>query len=156
VRLLEKFPVNDPPAPAELAACRAWLKNFLQKEVRPKLAAELQIEAKFDRVLLVGTGGTTTILARVEAGLESFDRERIEAVRLSAAAVGGHVSRLWGCSLAERREIIGLPPKRADVILTGALIYEAVMEEFRFPELRVSTRGLRFAVVMNGRRTAQA
>ena len=43
-----------------------------------------------------------------------------------------------------------LPKKRADVILTGVVIYEAVMEEFDFSELRISTRGLRFAVVMDG------
>ena len=42
----------------------------------------------------------------------------------------------------------GLPKLRADVILTGVLIFEAVMEEFGFAELRVTTRGLRFAAVM--------
>ena len=148
VRLLEKFPISDPPAPAELAACRADVRNFLQREVRPKLAAELRYEFKFDRVILVGTGGTTTILARMEAQIAGFDRDRIEAVRLSAAGIRAHVERLWSFPLAERRQIIGLPPKRADVILTGAVIYEAVMEEFGFTELRVSTRGLRFAAVM--------
>ena len=44
---------------------------------------------------------------------------------------------------------MGLPKSRADVILTGVLIYEAVMEEFGFTQLRVSTRGLRFAAVMD-------
>ena len=43
----------------------------------------------------------------------------------------------------------GLPRNRADVILPGAAIYEAVMEEFGFAELRVSTRGLRFAAVLD-------
>ncbi|MES1180508.1 MAG: hypothetical protein ABUL66_01455 [Verrucomicrobiota bacterium] len=43
----------------------------------------------------------------------------------------------------------GLPKLRADVILTGVLIYEAVMKEFGFDELRISTRGLRFAAVMD-------
>jgi exopolyphosphatase/pppGpp-phosphohydrolase len=38
---------------------------------------------------------------------------------------------------------------RADVILTGVLIYEAVMEEFGLRHLRISTRGLRFAAVMD-------
>ena len=50
--------------------------------------------------------------------------------------------------LAERKEVPGLPKLRADVILTGILIFEAVMEEFGFSQLRVSTRGLRFAAVM--------
>ena len=148
VRLLEKFPISDPPAPAELAACRAYLKEFLRREVRPKLDAELRYEFKFDRVRLVGTGGTTTILARMEAQLDDFDRDRIEAVRLSAAGVRAHVERLWSLPLAERKQVIGLPSKRADVILTGAVIYETVMEELGFTELRVSTRGLRFAAVM--------
>jgi len=37
------------------------------------------------------------------------------------------------------------------VILTGVAIYEAIMERFGFADLRVSTRGLRFAAVMEGR-----
>ena len=51
--------------------------------------------------------------------------------------------------LAERKEVPGLPKLRADVILTGVLIYEAVMEEFGFKEVHISTRGLRFAAVMD-------
>jgi exopolyphosphatase/guanosine-5'-triphosphate,3'-diphosphate pyrophosphatase len=58
------------------------------------------------------------------------------------------LDRLWALPLAERRQIAGLPKNRADVILTGVAIYEAVMEQFGFSELRVSTRGLRFAAVM--------
>jgi hypothetical protein len=41
VRLLETMPCSDPPTPAELAACRQWLKDFLRKEVRPKLIEEM-------------------------------------------------------------------------------------------------------------------
>jgi exopolyphosphatase/guanosine-5'-triphosphate,3'-diphosphate pyrophosphatase len=56
---------------------------------------------------------------------------------------------LWSLPLAERRKIAGLPPDRADVILTGVSIYESLMEKFDFSDLRVSTRGLRFAAVMD-------
>jgi len=59
--------------------------------------------------------------------------------------------RLWSLPLAERREIVGLPADRADVILTGVPIYEALMARLGFPALRVSTRGLRFAAVMEER-----
>jgi exopolyphosphatase/guanosine-5'-triphosphate,3'-diphosphate pyrophosphatase len=55
---------------------------------------------------------------------------------------------LWQLPLLERKEVPGLPRTRADVILTGVLIYEMVMAEFGFTQLRVSTRGLRFAAVM--------
>ncbi len=148
VRLLEKIPPSDPPTAGELAACRDWLKKFLAKTVRPQLEPALQRETKLGRVELVGTGGTTSILARMEAQLETFDRVRIERIRLGNERLRGQVDRLWSLPLAQRQQIAGLPKKRADVILSGAVIYEAVMAEFGFTELRVSTRGLRFAAVM--------
>ena len=151
VRLLEKFPHSDPPTRGEFTACRDWLKNFLQSEVRPKLEPSLRRETDSQSagIQLVGTGGTTGILARMEAKLDRYDRERMEATRLSLEQVKAHRKRLWSLPLTERKEITGLPKLRADVILTGVLIYEVVMEEFGFNRLRVSTRGLRFAAVMD-------
>ena len=153
VRLLEKFPHSDPPTPGEFIACRDWLKHFLQSEVRPQLEPALQRETKLQpqsgEIQLVGTGGTTSILARIELKLERFDRDRIEDARLSLAQIQARRKQLWALPLAERKGITGLPKLRADVILTGVIIYEAVMEEFGFQQLRVSTRGLRFAAVMD-------
>ena len=155
VRLLENLPHSDPPKPSELAACRDWIRSFLQKEVRPQLERALRSQPSGNptspaRHLLVGTGGTATILGRMEANLTGYDREQIEAVRLSAARLRWHVEYLWGLSLESRKQIVGLPANRADVILMGAAVYEAILDEFGFSELRISTRGLRFAAVMDG------
>jgi exopolyphosphatase/guanosine-5'-triphosphate,3'-diphosphate pyrophosphatase len=98
---------------------------------------------------LVGTGGTTTILARMEGQLEAYDRARIEATKLSLGRLQWHTRRLWGLPLEERKQIVGLPSNRTDVILMGVVIYQMIMENFGFKELRVSTRGLRFAAVLN-------
>ena len=151
VRLLEKFPHSDPPTRGEFTTCRDWLKNFLQTEVRPKLEPALRRETDSQSagIQLVGTGGTTSILARMEAKLDRYDRERMEATRLSLEQVKAHRKRLWSLPLTDRKEITGLPKLRADVILPGVVIYEVVMEEFGFKLLRVSTRGLRFAAVMD-------
>ena len=148
VRLMEKFPHADPPTPEEFAKCRDWLVNFLEKEVRPELEPALEKEKTSGIVQLAGTGGTSTILARMKLKSDSYDRERIEATRLSLKQVRRQMESLWSLPLAERRGIPGLPKSRADVILPGALIYACVMEQFGFTELRVSTRGLRFAAVM--------
>ena len=147
VRLIEKFPHSDPPTKKEFNACCDWLKNFLHHEVRPQLEPALKNE--FGEIRLVGTGGTTTILARVEKKLDRFDREKIEQTVLTFEQVVAHRNNLWKLPMVERKEIHGLPKLRADVILTGVLIYEAVMEEFGFKELHISTRGLRFAAVMD-------
>jgi len=152
VRLLEKLPPSDPPRAEELRACRQWLKDFLEKEVRPRLdpamRQEVQSNPKHAPIQLVATGGTATILARIEGGMQDFDRRKIEGTRLSLERLSWHVKHLWSLSLDERKKIVGLPPNRADVILTGAAIYEEVMTLFNFPDLRISTRGLRFAAVL--------
>jgi len=153
VRLMEKIPQSDPPTMEELAHCLDWLKTFFKQEVQPKLGPKMEREKKADvtraGVQLVGTGGTASILARMELQADEYDRKNIEAARLSLERVRWHVKNLWSMPLEKRQQIIGLPKKRADVILTGAAIYEAVMEEFGFADLRVTTRGLRFAAVMD-------
>jgi exopolyphosphatase/guanosine-5'-triphosphate,3'-diphosphate pyrophosphatase len=144
VRLLEKFPPGDPPnLVTEYAACRDWVRGLLQAQMRPQLASVWPGAVK-----LVGTGGTATLLGRMERRLDHFDREAIESVRLSRAQVEAWSARLWRLPLAERQGIAGLPRMRADVILMGMVIYEAVMEELGCAELGISTRGLRFAAVL--------
>lgn len=146
VRLMEKFPHGDPPKQSEFNACGDWVRNFLYYEVRPQLEPALKAEGR--EIRLVGTGGTTSILARIDKKLDRFDREKIDSTVLTFEQVVAHRKVLWQLPLADRKEITGLPKTRADVILTGVLIYEAVMEEFGFERLSVSTRGLRFAAVM--------
>jgi exopolyphosphatase/guanosine-5'-triphosphate,3'-diphosphate pyrophosphatase len=147
VRLMEKFPFSDPPTRGEFKACHEWLKVFLQHEVRPQLEPVLKDET--GPVQLVGTGGTTSILARMEKKLDRFDRDKIDRTVLTFEGVQAQRKLLWRLPLAERKEIHGLPKLRADVILPGVLIFEAVMAEFGFKQLRVSTRGLRFAAVID-------
>ncbi|HEV2328134.1 MAG TPA: Ppx/GppA phosphatase family protein [Verrucomicrobiae bacterium] len=149
VRLMEKFPHGDPPAPDEFLQCRDSVASILRTEIGPELELVLQREKKSGPVQLAGTGGTATIFARMELKSDRFDREQIEGTRLSLGRIQSHVKTLWSLPLARRKEIPGLPKSRADVIMTGALIYALVMETFGFDELRVSTRGLRFAAVMD-------
>lgn len=148
VRLLEKFPHSNPPKRIEFERSRDWVENILRREVRPKLEPPLRREGNGD-VQLAGTGGTVSILSRIEKKLVRFDREEIERTVLSFDRVAAIRKTLWRLPLAKRREIVGLPKMRADVILTGVLIYEIIMQEFGFAQLRVSTRGLRFAAVMD-------
>jgi exopolyphosphatase / guanosine-5'-triphosphate,3'-diphosphate pyrophosphatase len=160
VRLMESIPHSDPPKQAELGATRGWLKTFLLEEVWPKLNPAMEREksqtqnhgttSQAEAILfqLVGTGGTASILGRMEAGIEDYDRERIEGTRLTCERLRWHAEHLWSLPLEQRKQVIGLPENRADVILTGAAIFEVIMEQLRFTELRISTRGLRFAAVM--------
>ncbi|MBI3414355.1 MAG: Ppx/GppA family phosphatase [Verrucomicrobia bacterium] len=148
VRLLERFPVSDPPTESERIHLQVWLEEFLTREVEPELAPRLK-KLNTGEIRLIGTGGTSTILARVRTGLNDFDRDRIEDVRLERESVFAETMRFWKLSLVERKKIIGLPPNRADVILAGSAIWLAIMERFNFFKAGVSTRGLRFAALLD-------
>jgi len=149
VRLLEQFPPADPPTAADHTVCRDWVRAFLNEQVRPQLAPALAADTAAGAVQLVGTGGTATLLGRMERPTDHYDREAIEGVRLALDQLTARRAGLWSQSLAQRQTIPGLPPSRADVILIGTVIYEAVMELFGFRQLSISTRGLRFAAVMH-------
>jgi exopolyphosphatase/guanosine-5'-triphosphate,3'-diphosphate pyrophosphatase len=147
VRLMEKFDPADPPTANDLQHTRDWLRQFIHDQIRHALMPALK-KLEGGLPLLIGVGGTTTILARMEQQMEDYDRERIEATMLDRARVRSWNDRLWSLPLAERKRVVGLPAQRADVIIMGTAIFEAVMEEFGFESLRPSTRGLRFAAVL--------
>jgi len=141
VRLLEQLRPGDPPGLEALGRCRAFLREMLDREVAPALEPALRPRPKAQ---LVGMGGTAIVLARMDAKAEDFNRAQIEATILPAGRLRTMLETLWRLPLAKRREIPGLPADRADIILTGAAIYEAIMERFGFKRLRISTRGLRY------------
>lgn len=151
VRLLEDIPHSDPPTAGELNRCRDWLREFLKREVAPELEPALGREKNSgDKIVqMVGTGGTANILVRMKKKLDSFARTQIEGERLTREQTVAQMNRLWSLPLEERKKIPGLPANRADVILTGVAIYEAVMEQFDFSDFQVSMRGLRFAALMD-------
>ena len=146
VRLLEHLRISDPPTAGELEQCRSHLKDFFARHILPAVnpvLAEGRAQTRF-----IGTGGAATILARMEYELNKYQRHEIEGASIPLESVRKWMVKLWSMPLRERRGITGLPKKRADVILPGLAIYEAVLQEFGFAELRASTRGLRFAAVM--------
>lgn len=146
VRLLESLRPSDPPTPQEMEHCRDYLRKFFAEHIRSAVGPVLA-QAR-EGTQLIGTGGAATILARMEYALDKYRRPEIEGARIPLESVRGWMQKLWSMPLGERRAIVGLPKKRADVILTGMAIYEAVLQELGFAELRASTRGLRFAAVL--------
>lgn len=147
VRLHERFVPSDPPSAQELATLRGWLDDFLKREVVPGLAAAMAEGEAPERI--VGVGGTTAILALMEAKADRFDRELVERARFGRGRLAGLLEELWMEPLPVRRQRVGLPPERADVIVFGTAIYDAALRILGIGELGVSTRGLRYAALLD-------
>lgn len=98
--------------------------------------------------MLIGIGGTVTTLAATQGGIEPYDPRKIHGMRLSAQEIQVLRERIFLVSLEERKRIPGLHPKRADVIIAGLLITQAIMQKLNRPELVVSDAGLRLGVLL--------
>ncbi|MBE7501832.1 MAG: Ppx/GppA family phosphatase [Verrucomicrobiales bacterium] len=146
VRWLERLHPSDPPRPSELERGRRELAETVGSLVVPPLQPHL-VGVRQGPLQLVGTGGTASVLAAMALELVAFDRAAIDGRVLRAAEVTARLEQLWSLPLARRRVLPGLPPERADVMLTGTLIYEGLMAVLGFESLRITTRGLRYAAL---------
>jgi exopolyphosphatase / guanosine-5'-triphosphate,3'-diphosphate pyrophosphatase len=129
VRLTERFLESDPPAAGELEELRRAIRSVLE---------EHDLSAKRG----IGVAGTVTSLAALDLGLVEYDADRVHGHRLSREGVAVQLERLAALPLAERREVPGLEPERAPVIVAGAAILLEVMSHLGLHEIEVSERDL--------------
>ena len=92
---------------------------------------------------LLGTSGTVTTLAGVHLNLARYDRRRIDGVWLGDADITAVIARLLGMSYQERANNNCISVERADLVLAGCAILDAIRSAFPLPRLRVADRGLR-------------
>ena len=95
----------------------------------------------------VMVSGTATTLASVELGLPRYDPDVVHRLVLSRSQVEALCTRLGAATIAEKKSIAGMEPKRADVIFAGALIALVLMDEFALTEISISDRGARWGVM---------
>jgi exopolyphosphatase/guanosine-5'-triphosphate,3'-diphosphate pyrophosphatase len=82
----------------------------------------------------------------LQAGMTEFQASEIDGFTLTRGDAHRLVEELKWRTVEERQALPGMEPKRADVILAGALIFWRAMEVLDFPVARISTRGLRYGV----------
>ena len=99
--------------------------------------------ADLERMHLLGTSGTVTTLAGVHLNLARYDRRRIDGVWMNNADITATIARLLGMSYQERAENNCISVERADLVLAGCAILDAIRDAFPLPRLRVADRGLR-------------
>ncbi|HSD49435.1 MAG TPA: Ppx/GppA family phosphatase [Actinomycetota bacterium] len=98
---------------------------------------------------LVGMGGAITNITAVKHGLATYDPDVVQGTVLDRAEIDRQIELFRARAAEDRRAIVGLQPKRADVILAGACIVRTVMEKLDQQALTVSDRGLRHGVLID-------
>jgi exopolyphosphatase/guanosine-5'-triphosphate,3'-diphosphate pyrophosphatase len=96
---------------------------------------------------LVGIAGTFTTLAAVEKKLVRYAHGEVHGSRLTLSEIRRQLALYRSKTIAERKAIDGLEPKRADVILAGATLIERIMVFFHLQQAIVSDHGVRYGLL---------
>ena len=99
--------------------------------------------------LLVATAGTATTIAAIDMKLLDYDYKKVNNYKISLESAKRIISDLCSMTVDERKNVIGLEPGRADLIVPGSIILETVMEYFHFQEIVISDFGLREGLVVS-------
>jgi exopolyphosphatase/guanosine-5'-triphosphate,3'-diphosphate pyrophosphatase len=113
------------------------------------IAADLaRLDGRQRPAALVGLGGALTNLAAVRHRLAAYDPDVVQGTVLDRSEIDRQIDLYRSRTAERRREIVGLQPARAEVILAGACIVRTVIDKLDCDELTVSDRGLRHGLLV--------
>lgn len=138
--------VGDEP---DEEASRLQRYSRMKQLVRDSFA---EFSARIDRyrspdLRLLGTSGTVTTLASVHLELPHYDRSAIDGLIVPASSMRAISERLSSLSPAERRQINCIGNERADLVVAGCAILEAILDIWPAPRLGVADRGIREGIL---------
>ncbi len=105
-------------------------------------------EARDSKFHLLGTSGTVTTIAGVHLGLQRYDRRRVDGLWMTADDATSAINMLRGMSYAERAANGCIGAERADLVLAGCAIFDAIRRSFPADRVRIADRGLREGILM--------
>jgi len=139
VRLKENFLRDDPPRSNQLHQMHEFIREKLWSSVR-KLGS-----AGWDRA--IATSATASAVASAVARVPRSKREEIDRQRVTAAQVRHLYEKLSGATLAQRRAMTGIGPRRAEIIVPGMAVLLDFIQEFRLPAVYYSRAGVRDGII---------
>jgi exopolyphosphatase/guanosine-5'-triphosphate,3'-diphosphate pyrophosphatase len=137
VRYTERFGLDGTVGPEKVRSAMAAIADDLSR-----------LDGHAPPDALVGMGGGITNITAVMLGLAEYDADRVQGAVLDGDEVDRQIELYASRDAEDRRSIVGLQPKRAEVILAGACIVRTVMDKLGRREVRVSDRGLRHGVLI--------
>src|SRR5262249_50079353 len=146
VTLAERFPEGE-------AATEGWFRAMVDT-VKAEIGAFDRAEAlrpvfEADRAHLIGTSGAITSLAGLHLALPRYDRNRVDGIWMTRDDCERAAGRLLSLTARERADQPCIGPDRADLVLAGAAILQAVQELWPCTRVRVADRGLREGILLS-------
>ncbi|MEG0324160.1 MAG: Ppx/GppA phosphatase family protein, partial [Raoultibacter sp.] len=142
-RLTERFLLEDPPTTHELAEAKRWVTGVMEPQF-----TELR-DTGFEPQLMVAVAGTATSIVSIHDRMEIYDSTKVHKSVVTDAVLEEVYSQLSSVNLTERKQIVGLDPGRASVIVAGMLIIETVMELAHMKAFTVSETDILQGIILD-------
>ncbi len=137
VSVTEKFFPRDPVEHADIVDAI----NFIDSEFE-------RFGVRGNPSGVIGTGGGVTNMASVKLGLEKYDRKKVRGVTLTVEDIDSQIKLYGEKTVEERKQIPGLAPGRADIILAGACIVKVIAQRLCVAGITVSDLGARHGLAL--------
>lgn len=128
VRATEKFFSDNDYSDEKIEKCRSWIRKNL----------EILKTIKDRDFKLIGVAGTATTQISVRDKMEIYDSSKVHMATLTLDELKENLSLFLSKNFEERKKIVGLEEKRADVIIAGTLILLTILEELKQDKIIIS------------------
>lgn len=128
VRATEKFFSDNDYSDEKIEKCRSWIRKNL----------EILKTIKDRDFKLIGVAGTATTQISVRDKMEIYDSSKVHMETLTLDELKENLSLFLSKNFEERKKIVGLEEKRADVIIAGTLILLTILEELKQDKIIIS------------------
>ncbi|MCW5980083.1 MAG: Ppx/GppA family phosphatase [Bryobacteraceae bacterium] len=139
VRLTEVFLKTDPPEARDLHR----LEEYIEEKIAG--AVERMGKGRWDRA--IGTSATAAAIVSAVNRVPRSRRESVDRLRATSPQIRRFYQQVGAKSLAERRKITGVGPRRAEIIVAGAAVFHRIAQDFRIPSLYYSSAGVRNGII---------
>jgi len=130
----------------ELRAAYARMRARVNEAFAP-FAATLKARGVGDGGRLLGTSGTVTTLASLHLNLPNYDRRAVDGLIVPAESMRSLSQRLAGMNVGQRAELACIGNERADLVVAGCAILEAILDLWPAERLSVADRGIREGIL---------
>ncbi len=124
--------------------------DALARDVRAVIEDAVPADVRSGVRAAVGVAGTATQCAAIDLELEPYDSARVEGHVMTALLLGELRARLAALPLHERREVRGLHPDRAPVIVAGIILLTEALAAFGLELVEASERDILWGVALDG------
>ena len=142
-RVTERFFQQDPPEQGEIDAAAAWISESMCEYL------ETVLNDGYRGCRVVAVAGTATSVVSMREQMEVYDSSRVHGAVTTRSDIDELLARLSALTLDQRKQVVGLDPGRAPVIVAGVLILQQIMQVAGIDSLTTSERDILHGIVLD-------